>query len=110
MQIVCCEEYRGSITRWKAEKIKKHIATNNSGVNGLGVNFSKGVVSLSGQAAGAEVMEKAVLLAGNVRGVNKTRALAEGRWPSEGFVQWNEPRLTKLEHRTRRGAEGVSHA
>ena len=52
-----------------AEKIKKHIEANNPGITGLGVNFSNGVVSLSGQAASAEAMEKAVLLAGNVRGV-----------------------------------------
>jgi nucleoid-associated protein YgaU len=52
-----------------AEKIKKHIEANNPGITGLGVSFSKGVVSLSGQATSAEAMEKAVLLAGNVRGV-----------------------------------------
>ena len=52
-----------------AEKIQKHIEANNPGITGLGVNFSNGVVSLSGQAASAEAMEKAVLLAGNVRGV-----------------------------------------
>ncbi|MFO7554316.1 MAG: peptidoglycan-binding protein LysM [Desulfobacterales bacterium] len=52
-----------------AEKIKKHIEENNPGITGLEVNFNKGVVSLSGQAASAEAMEKAVLLAGNVKGV-----------------------------------------
>jgi nucleoid-associated protein YgaU len=52
-----------------AEKIKKYIEANNPGITGLGVNFSNGVVSLSGQATSAEAMEKAVLLAGNVRGV-----------------------------------------
>ena len=52
-----------------AEKIQKHIEANNPGITGLGVNFSNGVVSLSGQAASAEAMEKAVLLAGNVQGV-----------------------------------------
>ena len=52
-----------------AEKIQKHIEANNPGITGLGVNFSNGVVSLSGQAASAEAMEKAVLMAGNVHGV-----------------------------------------
>ena len=52
-----------------AEKIQKHIEANNPGITGLGVNFNNGVVSLSGQAASAEAMEKAVLLAGNVQGV-----------------------------------------
>lgn len=53
-----------------AEEIKKHIEANNPGITGLGVSFSNGVVSLSGQATSAEAMEKAVLLAGNVRGVS----------------------------------------
>ena len=52
-----------------AEKIQKHIEANNPGITGLGVSFNNGVVSLSGQAASAEAMEKAVLLAGNVQGV-----------------------------------------
>jgi nucleoid-associated protein YgaU len=56
-----------------AEKIKKHIEAMNPGVSGLGVSFNKGVVSLSGQAASAEAMEKAVLLAGNVQGVSDVK-------------------------------------
>jgi nucleoid-associated protein YgaU len=56
-----------------AEKIKKHIEAMNPGIAGLGVNFSNGVVSLSGQAASAEAMEKAVLLAGNVQGVSDVK-------------------------------------
>lgn len=56
-----------------AEKIKKHIEANNPGISGLGVNFNKGVVSLSGQAASAEAMEKAVLLAGNVQRVSEVK-------------------------------------
>jgi hypothetical protein len=50
-------------------KVQKHIEANNPGITGLGVNFNNGVVSLSGQAASADAMEKAVLLAGNVQGV-----------------------------------------
>lgn len=53
-----------------AEKIKKHIESNNPGITGLEVNFSKGVVSLSGQSKSQEAMEKAVLMAGNVKGVS----------------------------------------
>ncbi len=56
-----------------AEKIKKHIEAMNPGITGLGVNFSNGQVSLSGQAASAEAMEKAVLLAGNVQGVSDVK-------------------------------------
>jgi len=56
-----------------AEKIKKHIETMNPGITGLDVSFSNGVVSLSGQAASSEAMEKAVLLAGNVQGVSDVK-------------------------------------
>jgi nucleoid-associated protein YgaU len=56
-----------------AEKIKKHIAAMNPGITGLEVNFNNGVVSLSGQAASAEAMEKAVLMAGNVQGVSDVK-------------------------------------
>ena len=54
-----------------AEKIKKHIEAMNPGITALGVSYSNGVVSLSGQAASAAAMEKAVLLAGNVQGVSE---------------------------------------
>ena len=56
-----------------AEKIKQHIEATNPGITGLEVSFSNGVVSLSGQAASAEAMEKAVLLAGNVQGVSDVK-------------------------------------
>jgi nucleoid-associated protein YgaU len=56
-----------------AEKIKQHIEAMNPGITGLEVNFNNGVVSLSGQAASADAMEKAVLLAGNVRGVSDVK-------------------------------------
>jgi len=53
-----------------AEKIKKHIEEANPGIEGLGVEFKDGVVSLTGKAASPEAMEKAVLMAGNVQGVS----------------------------------------
>jgi len=56
-----------------AEKIKKHIEETNPGISGLGVEFKNGVVSISGQAASAEAMEKAVLMAGNVQGVSEVK-------------------------------------
>ena len=52
-----------------AEKIKAHIEKDNPGVEGLRVDFNDGVVSLSGTAKDAEALEKAVLMAGNVKGV-----------------------------------------
>lgn len=54
-----------------AEKIQAEIAANNPGIDGLGVAFKDGVVSLTGKAASAEAMEKAVLIAGNVQGVKE---------------------------------------
>jgi nucleoid-associated protein YgaU len=45
----------------------------NPGISGLGVEYKNGVVSISGQAASAEAMEKAVLMAGNVQGVSDVK-------------------------------------
>jgi nucleoid-associated protein YgaU len=57
-----------------AAKIKKHIEEANPGISDLVVAFKDGVVSLSGQAASPEAMEKAVLMAGNVHGVGEVKA------------------------------------
>jgi nucleoid-associated protein YgaU len=56
-----------------AEKIKKHIEESNPGIEGLQVEFKNGIVAISGQAASAEAMEKAVLMAGNVQGVSEVQ-------------------------------------
>ena len=53
------------------EQIKEHIETDNPGISDLGVVFEDGVVKLSGQADSSEALEKAVLMAGNVKGVTK---------------------------------------
>lgn len=53
-----------------AEKIKQSIEENNPGITNLGVAFDDGTVDLSGKADSAEAVEKAVLLAGNVKGVS----------------------------------------
>lgn len=71
-----------------AEKIKKHIEANNPGISGLEVTFDKGVVSLSGQAASAEAMEKAVLLAGNVEGVTEVNASSLQAPPEQEKVEY----------------------
>lgn len=57
-----------------SEKIKEEIERDNPGISGLDVNYQDGVVSLSGAADSAEAMEKAVLLAGNVKGVGEVKA------------------------------------
>jgi LysM repeat protein len=53
------------------DKIKKEIEASLKGVDGLTVDYdpANGAVKLGGQAASAEVMEKAVLIAGNTLGV-----------------------------------------
>ncbi len=56
-----------------AAKIGESIAAANPGVEDLGVTFEDGVVHLSGKAASAEAMEKAVLMAGNVKGVTEVK-------------------------------------
>lgn len=50
-------------------EISKHIQDDNPGIDDLKVDFNDGVVSLSGKAASADAVEKAVLMAGNVKGV-----------------------------------------
>jgi nucleoid-associated protein YgaU len=57
-----------------AEKIKAHIQNSNPGIQGLAVEFTEGVVSLSGNADSSEALEKAVLMAGNVKGVAEVKA------------------------------------
>lgn len=54
-----------------AEKIEESIGADNPGVEQLGVSYEDGVVSISGKAESAEAMEKAVLMAGNIKGVTE---------------------------------------
>ena len=56
-----------------AAKIQESIEANNPGITDLGVAYSDGYVELSGKADSAEAVEKAVLLAGNVKGVTKVK-------------------------------------
>ena len=56
-----------------SDKIKEAIEQDNPGVKDLNVRYENGVVSLSGEAASAEAMEKAVLMAGNIQGVSEVR-------------------------------------
>ena len=52
-------------------KIKATLEEDNPGIEDLDVTFEDGKVSLSGRAASAEAMEKAVLMAGNTEGVTE---------------------------------------
>ncbi len=52
------------------DKIRELIEQNNPGVENLGVEFDKGIVSLSGHCKSAAAMQQCALLAGNVEGVS----------------------------------------
>ena len=73
----------------QSEKIKSHIEKDNPGVADLEVSVSSGVVSLKGEAASSEALEKAVLLAGNVQGVEKVMAVTV-KMPDEPQVEYYE--------------------
>lgn len=56
-----------------AEKIKEHIEADNPGVNNLEVQFEDGVAKISGDANDSAALEKAILMAGNVEGVEEVQ-------------------------------------
>ena len=57
-----------------AERIQEHIEEDNPGIQGMNVEFNDGVVSISGDAESPEAREKAILMAGNVKGVSEVVA------------------------------------
>lgn len=57
-----------------ADNITKYIQEDNPGVDNLQVTVKDGVASISGEAKSAEALEKAVLMAGNVKGVSEVRS------------------------------------
>lgn len=61
-----------------AVSILKHIEANNPGVNPVNVKYDDGCVTLSGTAESTAAKEKCVLMAGNVRGVEKV--VADDLW------------------------------
>ncbi len=56
-----------------AESIQKHIEENNPGVKDLKVEFGDGIVTLCGECESATAMQKVILMAGNVKGVEDVR-------------------------------------
>jgi nucleoid-associated protein YgaU len=54
-----------------AGKITEHIMASNPGISDLGVTYKDGEVTLIGTTDSAEAAQKAVLMAGNVKGVTK---------------------------------------
>lgn len=71
-----------------AEKIKENIETANPGITNLDVNYNNGVVELSGNADSAEALEKAVLMAGNVKGVSEVKVDAVSAPPQQATVEY----------------------
>ncbi len=71
-------------------KIQEHIEADNPGISGLGVNFNDGVVTLSGEAKSSEALEKAILMAGNVKGVTKVVSEGVNAPPLSTEVQYYE--------------------
>ncbi len=57
-----------------ADNILKHIQANNPGVDTLRVSFDDGLVTLTGRAGDQAAKEKVVLMAGNVKGVERVDA------------------------------------
>lgn len=57
-----------------ADKIKSHIEEDNPGIDNLAVAYNDGIVDLGGDAKTHEAVEKAVLIAGNVKGVTEVTA------------------------------------
>lgn len=56
-----------------ADSIKAHIEADNPGIENLEVTFTEGLVEVSGDPESQAALEKAVLMAGNVRGVGEVR-------------------------------------
>lgn len=73
----------------QSEKIKGHVEKDNPGISDLEVSVNDGVVSLKGEAESGAALEKAVLLAGNVQGVEKVMAVTV-KTPDEPKVEYYE--------------------
>ncbi len=73
-----------------AEKIMEHILSDNPGIMNLGVGYDEGKVDLSGEADTYEAVEKAVLIAGNVKGVTDVSAdnIATPAPPAEMQIEY----------------------
>ena len=53
------------------EKISENVEAGNLGIENLKVDYKEGCVTLSGECDDPEAIEKAVLMVGNMEGVNK---------------------------------------
>lgn len=53
-----------------AQAVEKHINEDNPGIENVSVQVENGVANISGVAATATALEKAVLMAGNIAGIS----------------------------------------
>jgi len=56
-----------------AESIQNHIEANNPGVKDLDVQYDNGVVTLCAECKSATALQKMILMAGNVKGVEDVK-------------------------------------
>ena len=71
-----------------ADSIKAHIEADNPGVQNLEVTFAEGLVEITGDPESQAAMQKAVLMAGNVRGVGEVKVEGAGNVEQTGQVQY----------------------
>ena len=57
-----------------ADNIKQHLEVKTSGISNLEVDFDDGVVTICGDCTNQAVRDQAVLIAGNIQGVEKVVA------------------------------------
>ncbi len=72
------------------EKIREHIEEDNPGVDGLKVEVEDGVAKVSGKAKDQSAFEKAILMAGNIFGINKVEASELDAPESDQKVEYYE--------------------
>ncbi len=72
------------------EKIKQHIEADNPGIDGLDIAVSDGIANIKGKAKDRTAMEKAVLMAGNVLGIETVNAEELSAPPEEQKVEYYE--------------------
>lgn len=71
-----------------SESIKAHIEADNPGVQNLEVKFTEGLVEISGDPESQAALQKAVLMAGNVRGVGEVKVDGGQALEQEGSVEF----------------------
>ena len=57
-----------------ADNIKEHLEIKTSGLSNLEVDFDDGVATICGDCTSAALREQAILIAGNIKGVEKVVA------------------------------------